>query len=1290
MKRIITLAAGAMLLLPAAQAKKHVPARVQGVDYASTLPADRPQRASDWEWDPNPDAPAMSSTDFGFDDIQNWTGEGENRAALVIQWNDSREQYALVFGYRWDGLATGSDMIKAVVKNNPRLYTLMQYTNVSSPTDPNGGYTINGFGWDADNDGDISLVDTGNGNQVYTSEDGFFEHPRGYNPELGGSSDYDYDNWKAGDDGDFWGAGWYLSYWSYWVGEGEHPSSLSYSSWGASGRVLENGSWDGWNFSLNMLAGDWKELKSAPSLMPEGAKTEFHIGDLFYQLADYSKGTVRLVNPTKLTETESAAYRTFAGEPIVIPTTFTDPTDGTEGKVYTVTEIDADAFSEVTGITSVTIPATVTKIGARAFSYCSDLVSLTGADGCDLNRTLASIGEEAFLGCEAFTIPLFPTAMTALPARIYGFCKLSEELAIPAHVAEIGDEAFCGAELPETLRIPSTLKKIGTCGFYMDNLKSVISDSYYPAEVAEAGFSETTCAEGSLDVPTGFKDSYAAKAVWSDFANVAEHNLAVKVDDIFRLNGVTYTVTAVSDETEGVRTVEVRHANTDGATDNKTIEAANKTAYTGNVTIPATISLMGKEYKVASIESNAFRGASEMTSADIKAPVETIGEYAFYDCANLAAVTLPSSVRNIGAYAFSYTGIKGMTLPEGVSSVGERAFFQSRQLESINIPASLTVIPDNMFNYCTSLKSIDFGENVTEIGNNAMQNCTSLVSAKLPSTLTKISDYLFSKCSSMTAIDIPANVTEIGRGAFESCSALTVRIPAGITTIGNGAFQKVANETFEIPAAVTALPGNVFNGCANLREVTLAEGIQSIGSSAFFNCVALTTIRVAKSGTAETDPAQLPAREGVEQATGLVFPSTLTKIDSYAFQNCKGLTSVSLPESLTTIGSGAFKGCTSLTEATLPNSVKAPGTGLFEDCSALRTLTLGNATTKISQNLVRNCVALDRILVKGMEVTDETPAFNFPTTLTTVDNWAFGGCKAITALDIPEGVTTLSMSAFNGCSNLTTVNLPSTLKTLGSSVFANCNLSKLVIPASVSSLSSGIVQNNTNLTAVYICSEANPIRIYSAPFQISSGKHAPLVVPVGKSQAYSTANYWKNSEISEPEVETVTFSATESDSGDIDNAEMLVNGAITYTVALPAAFKAVNDAIVFAGEDSHHRISLSRIGQNGAGTLASDIDDDLFLDHEGKGSFSFGRPDDDTLYAVKVSGEYPGPNSYESAATQVKIRGVKAVGIDSITADELETADFYTPDGIRADRANLRPGVYVAVKNGRSFKVVIR
>lgn len=171
MKRIL-LSLTAIFVVMTIAAKTQFPRTVQGVPYTPKSADGKLRAASDWEW-ATPDDMA-GDANFTFDMIKNWTGEGENKAALVIQWNYDDEPAALVFGYRWTGQATGADMLKAVVKNNPRLYALMQYTNVSSPTDPNGGYTLNGIGWDVDDDGDIALIDTGNGNQVYESEDGFF------------------------------------------------------------------------------------------------------------------------------------------------------------------------------------------------------------------------------------------------------------------------------------------------------------------------------------------------------------------------------------------------------------------------------------------------------------------------------------------------------------------------------------------------------------------------------------------------------------------------------------------------------------------------------------------------------------------------------------------------------------------------------------------------------------------------------------------------------------------------------------------------------------------------------------------------------------------------------------------------------------------------------------------------------------------------------------------------------------------------------------------------------------
>lgn len=332
-----------------------VPRKVQGVDY-------RPRSASSgvmplYDWYEPDDMPAPDG-EFTFDMIKSWAGEGENRAALVIQWNDPSEKNALVFGYRWNGMATGADMIRSVVAANPRLYTLMQYTNVSSPTDPNGGYTINGFGWDSDNDGDIALWDEKDG-QVYESESGFFEHPRGYKPGSGGSSDYDYDDWHARDEDDLWGAGWYLSYWSYWVKD-DYSSAFGYSSWGASGRVLQDGSWDGWNFSVDMIPSDWKEFVAAPATIPEGAKTEFTVNGICYRLTDWSAKAVTVSAPFD-------GVAAYAGS-IDIPATFTD------GDItYNVTAIDDYAFSKTPALTAVNISASVKMIGKYAFSHCQTL-----------------------------------------------------------------------------------------------------------------------------------------------------------------------------------------------------------------------------------------------------------------------------------------------------------------------------------------------------------------------------------------------------------------------------------------------------------------------------------------------------------------------------------------------------------------------------------------------------------------------------------------------------------------------------------------------------------------------------------------------------------------------------------------------------------------------------------------------------------------------------------------------------------------------------------------------------
>lgn len=55
------------------------------------------------------------------DDLNYW-GSGANRAAFVVQWNDSKSPYALAWGYRWSGTQTVADMLVFLAANDPRLF----------------------------------------------------------------------------------------------------------------------------------------------------------------------------------------------------------------------------------------------------------------------------------------------------------------------------------------------------------------------------------------------------------------------------------------------------------------------------------------------------------------------------------------------------------------------------------------------------------------------------------------------------------------------------------------------------------------------------------------------------------------------------------------------------------------------------------------------------------------------------------------------------------------------------------------------------------------------------------------------------------------------------------------------------------------------------------------------------------------------------------------------------------------------------------------------------------------
>ena len=125
--------------------------------------------------------------------------------------------------------------------------------------------------------------------------------------------------------------------------------------------------------------------------------------------------------------------------------------------------------------------------------------------------------------------------------------------------------------------------------------------------------------------------------------------------------------------------------------------------YSGNVTIPATVTYNGTTYNVTVIGTEAFRSCYGLDTVIISEGVSIIGTRAFKDC-RMKSITIPNSVTTIEAAAFyQCRKLRSITIPNGVTRIGKSTFWACRDLTKIELPNSLTTIDVEAFYSCYSL-----------------------------------------------------------------------------------------------------------------------------------------------------------------------------------------------------------------------------------------------------------------------------------------------------------------------------------------------------------------------------------------------------------------------------------------------------------------------------------------------------------------------------------------------------------------------------------------------------------
>ena len=206
-----------------------------------------------------PKSPAIS-----LDDIQLWTGSGTNRAALVVEWNTPEffnlttvpapiANKTMVWGYRFNGTATGDQMFNAIVTANPQLYAV-------ESIDPTYGVEVKGIGFNRDATGIAGVTDGTNAYTVSSFTNGV----------LVANTNLDVDGIQSLNKGDLFWSGFNGPYWQLWNetndsggffnspnrGSSEFwdPNSYAQGQWvsayyGLSDLTLTDGSWIGFSVS---------------------------------------------------------------------------------------------------------------------------------------------------------------------------------------------------------------------------------------------------------------------------------------------------------------------------------------------------------------------------------------------------------------------------------------------------------------------------------------------------------------------------------------------------------------------------------------------------------------------------------------------------------------------------------------------------------------------------------------------------------------------------------------------------------------------------------------------------------------------------------------------------------------------------------------------------------------------------------------------------------------------------------------------------------------------------------
>ena len=571
------------------------------------------------------------------------------------------------------------------------------------------------------------------------------------------------------------------------------------------------------------------------------------------------------------------------------------------------------------------------------------------------------------------------------------------------------------------------------------------------------------------------------------------------------------------------------------------------------------------------LEGVKLLGLDKKTNITLSEGLTTIHDNSFSDLIELKKIVIPSTVTSIGLNSFSNTpslmdiimdySFQGDNTPKYgftqvqwdviqwthppstatyitakvISSVGldkkevitladwekylpnaitmTHSFYNNEIIKSIEIPAHIQWMGDNVFNSAINLENIIFSPDsiMTSLGRAVISN-TKMTNLVLPDTIFDIRDRALSFNTHLVSLTLPPRTASISNQMLEGCSSI---------------------EEIIIPESVVSIGSSAFSGMTKLKKIVIPKGVLSIGDDAFLNTTALNDIEINikfKTTTLSYGFTQeqwdlikwnstLSLTNDVVVSLGWDTKTKITLNDwrgvdpnittiHNAFIDNNILTHIEIPNYIVDIGLNSFQNATSLESVMFQSGSQLENIGYQAFLGTnLKSIDIPLSVISISFNSFGNNLNLNNISM-GSKFKGDVENFGFtktqwdsinwiilPTneniltieimlslgwdtkTKITLNDWkemapnvttihsAFFDNKILTHIEIPNSILNIELNSFKNTTALSKIifEKQSRLEFIGNEVFSNSSLKSIEVPDSVISIGDSAFKDTKSL-----------------------------------------------------------------------------------------------------------------------------------------------------------------------------------------------------------------------------------